>query len=118
MHHGAHMDREPAQPMTATQLREAVWRLRWHHTMELGHGVVTPGGDATQEKLGMLDLPASLEGLTVLDVGFRDVRVVASRPTALSVVRTARRLGRAVRAGDPAPVATASADRLVVHARP
>jgi tRNA (mo5U34)-methyltransferase len=248
--------------MSAAQLREAVGRLRWHHSMDLGQGVVTPGGDATLDKLAMLDFPASMAGKTVLDigawdgffsfeaerrgasrvvamdydcwlqaeghpskagfelarralrssvedvtldvmeldpprvgsfdvvlflgvlyhlrhpllalervfsvtrellilethvtrlgtrrpamvfypgdelggdrtnwwgpnqpavvamlhdVGFRDVRVVASRPAALSAARGARRLARAIRAGDPAPVATASADRLVVHARP
>jgi tRNA (mo5U34)-methyltransferase len=51
------------------------------------------------------------------DVGFRDVRVVASRPPGVSGVRIARRFVRAARTRDPAPVTTATADRLVVHAR-
>jgi len=248
-------------PIPVDDLRKAVARLQWHHTMDLGQGVVTPGGDATQEKLATLGLPASLAGKTVLDigawdgffsfeaerrgasrvvamdhdcwlqaeghpskagfelarralgssvedvtldvmdlapdglgmfdvvlflgvlyhvrhpllalervfsvtrdllilethvarlgtrrpalvfypgdelggdatnwwgpnepavvamlrdVGFRDVRVVASRPPLVSGARTARRFLRAVRADDPAPAATATADRLVVHAR-
>ena len=51
------------------------------------------------------------------DVGFRDVRVVTSRPAPLSALRVARRFLRAARAHDPAPMTTAMADRLVVHAR-
>lgn len=66
------MDTNGAQPMSPEQLREAVSRLRWHHTMDLGHGVVTPGGDATLEKLAKLGLPDSLGGKTVLDIGAWD----------------------------------------------
>ncbi|MBV9284880.1 MAG: DUF1698 domain-containing protein, partial [Acidimicrobiia bacterium] len=66
------MDTNGAQPMSPEQLREAVSRLRWHHTMDLGHGVVTPGGDATLEKLAKLGLPGSLAGKTVLDIGAWD----------------------------------------------
>ncbi|HMC69596.1 MAG TPA: class I SAM-dependent methyltransferase, partial [Mycobacteriales bacterium] len=51
------------------------------------------------------------------DVGFREVRVVWSRPPAVSALRAARRFLRAARSGDPAPMTTALADRLVVHAR-
>ncbi|MBV9285737.1 MAG: hypothetical protein JO176_14035, partial [Acidimicrobiia bacterium] len=51
------------------------------------------------------------------DVGFREVRVVTSRPPAISAVREVRRLWRAYRADDPAPVTTAQGDRIVVHAR-
>jgi tRNA (mo5U34)-methyltransferase len=255
------MDDYGTGPIPVEDLREAVARLQWHHTMDLGHGVVTPGGDATAEKLALLDLPASLAGKTVLDigawdgffsfeaerreasrvvamdydcwlqaeghpskagfelarralgssvedvtldvmdlspdrlgmfdvvlflgvlyhvrhpllalervfgvtgdllilethvarlgtrrpalvfypgdelggdatnwwgpnepavvamlrdVGFKDVRVVASRPPVLTGIRAARRLARAARAHDPSPTTTAMADRLVVHAR-
>jgi tRNA (mo5U34)-methyltransferase len=248
-------------PISADLLRKEVFAREWHHVMDLGHGVVTPGRDATQAKLLKLGLPSSLEGKTVLDigawdgffsfeaerrgaarvlamdydcwlqadghpskagfeiarralrsavgdvtldvmeltpervgvfdvvlflgvlyhlrhplfalervfsvtadlliletevmrlgtrrpmmvffprdelagdasnwwgpneaaiiamlrdVGFREVRVVASRRPAVSAARAARRLVRAVRSGDAAPVTTASADRIVVHAR-
>jgi len=66
------MDTGGANPTSAEELREAVLKLRWHHTMDLGHGIVTPGGDATLEKLATLGLPASLVGRTVLDIGAWD----------------------------------------------
>ena len=59
-------------PISSERLRRQVSALRWHHTMDLGHGVVTPGGDATQEKLTRLGLPASMAGKTVLDIGAWD----------------------------------------------
>jgi tRNA (mo5U34)-methyltransferase len=58
--------------MTRTELRSEVDRLRWYHTIDLGDGVVTPGVDNTPERLARLDLPASLQGLSVLDVGAWD----------------------------------------------
>lgn len=45
---------------------------RWYHTIDLGDGVVTPGADNTPVRLERLDLPASLAGLTVLDIGAWD----------------------------------------------
>src|SRR5437588_8863504 len=53
----------------AEQLREEVDKLDWYHRMDLGHGVVTPGHDTTASKLRELDLPESLDGKTVLDIG-------------------------------------------------
>ena len=64
--------------------------LRWYHTIDLGDGIVTPGVDKTPVRLAELDLPPSLSGKTVLDIGAWDgffsfeaerrgaVRVVAS----------------------------------------
>lgn len=46
--------------------------LRWYHTIDLGRGVVTKGIDDTPLRLARLDLPASLAGLTVLDIGAWD----------------------------------------------
>jgi tRNA (mo5U34)-methyltransferase len=46
--------------------------LRWYHTIDLGQGVVTRGADNTPLRLARLDLPASLSGLSVLDVGAWD----------------------------------------------
>ncbi|TMK87962.1 MAG: DUF1698 domain-containing protein [Actinobacteria bacterium] len=66
------MATDETDPISAQRLRQQVSALRWHHTMDLGHGVVTPGGDATQEKLRKLALPASLAGKTVLDIGAWD----------------------------------------------
>ena len=46
--------------------------LRWYHSIDLGNGVVTNGADDTPFRLARLDLPASLAGRTVLDVGAWD----------------------------------------------
>jgi tRNA (mo5U34)-methyltransferase len=58
--------------MTARDLRSETAALRWYHTIDLGGGVVTPGVDDTPLRLARLDLPVSLAGKTVLDVGAWD----------------------------------------------
>ena len=70
-------------------LRERVNALPWHHTIDLGHGVVSPGRDPSDKKLAELHLP-SLVGKTVLDIGawdgffsFAAERLGASRVVAL-----------------------------------
>jgi tRNA (mo5U34)-methyltransferase len=54
------------------KLRESVAALRWYHTIDLGHGVVTPGVDNSAHRLARIDLPASLTGKSVLDIGAWD----------------------------------------------
>ena len=58
--------------MTPDELRAAVSRLGWFHTIDLGNGIVTPGRDESQRKLGWIGLPEDLRGRTVLDVGAWD----------------------------------------------
>lgn len=58
--------------MLPAELKARVAQLRWHHSMDLGHGIVTPGQDNSARKLARLQLPASLAGKTVLDVGAWD----------------------------------------------
>jgi tRNA (mo5U34)-methyltransferase len=53
-------------------LRAAVARTRWFHTIDLGGGIVTPGVDDSSRKLAWLHLPSDLTGKTVLDVGAWD----------------------------------------------
>src|SRR3954449_10126890 len=53
-------------------LRAAVARQGWFHTIDLGNGIVTPGRDESARKLGWIGLPADLSGRTVLDVGAWD----------------------------------------------
>jgi tRNA (mo5U34)-methyltransferase len=55
----------------ADELRARADALRWFHTIDLGHGVVTPGVIDSQLRLDNLRLPP-LEGKTVLDVGAWD----------------------------------------------
>jgi tRNA (mo5U34)-methyltransferase len=59
-------------PPDVESLRRQVAQVRWWHTMDLGHGVRTPGLDDTPAKLPRLRLPADLRGQTVLDVGAWD----------------------------------------------
>lgn len=58
--------------MTVTDLERRVAAHRWYHSIDLGGGIVTRGIDDTPLRLARLDLPASLKGLTVLDVGAWD----------------------------------------------
>ena len=46
--------------------------IRWYHSIDLGGGVVTKGIDDTPLRLARLDLPQSLAGQTVLDIGAWD----------------------------------------------
>ena len=58
--------------MNVTALAERVAAHRWYHSIDLGGGIVTRGIDDTPLRLARLDLPASLQGLSVLDVGAWD----------------------------------------------
>jgi hypothetical protein len=64
--------------MTPDELRSQVDALRWYHTIDLGHGVVTKGVDNTPLRLARVDLPASLAGRSVLDIGAWDGFFVAA----------------------------------------
>jgi tRNA (mo5U34)-methyltransferase len=44
----------------------------WYHRIEVAPGVVTPGVNDSQMVLEALQLPESLEGMRVLDIGARD----------------------------------------------
>src|SRR6185503_7724443 len=55
-----------------SRLRSQADALRWYHTIDLGQGVVTKGVDDTALRLARIDLPVSLAGQTVLDIGAWD----------------------------------------------
>ena len=57
--------------MQAAELRQ-MNRIRWFHRIALGDSVVTPGRDASSEKLASLGLPENLSGKSVLDIGAWD----------------------------------------------
>ena len=44
----------------------------WWHKIDLGNGITTPGRDDTLTKLVQVNLPQSLQGLSVLDIGAWD----------------------------------------------
>jgi tRNA (mo5U34)-methyltransferase len=58
--------------MTSADLRSRVEAIRWYHTIDLGGGVVTRGVDDSPLRLARVQLPESLEGKTVLDIGAWD----------------------------------------------
>jgi tRNA (mo5U34)-methyltransferase len=79
-------------PENLDELRTLVNSYMWHHQIDLGQGLVTPGRDRSARKLEMLELPP-LGGKTVLDVGawdgyfsFAAERLGASRVVALDSV--------------------------------
>jgi tRNA (mo5U34)-methyltransferase len=53
-------------------LKSRVAAIRWYHTIDLGNGIVTRGVDDTPQRLARVGLPASLQGLSVLDIGAWD----------------------------------------------
>ena len=55
-----------------SDLRSRVEAIRWYHTIDLGGGVVTTGVDDSPVRLARVQLPASLRGKTVLDIGAWD----------------------------------------------
>src|SRR3954453_449423 len=58
--------------LMASDLRPRVEAIRWYHTIDLGAGVVTRGVDDSPVRLARAQLPASLHGKSVLDVGAWD----------------------------------------------
>lgn len=71
-------------------LKREVARINWWHTIDLGHGIVTPGRDRSAEKLRSLGLPEDLRDRTVLDIGAWDgfFSFEAERRGAVRVVAT------------------------------
>jgi len=58
--------------MDKAALQAKVDALRWFHTIDLGHGVVTKGADNSPDRLVRIQMPADLAGRSVLDVGAWD----------------------------------------------
>jgi tRNA (mo5U34)-methyltransferase len=69
---GRALTRAITPAMAGQSLRSKADAIRWYHTIDLGQGVVTRGVDDTPLRLVRLDLPASLEGCSVLDIGAWD----------------------------------------------
>lgn len=53
--------------MQTEELSRRVAEIKWFHTIDLGGGVVTPGLDASPQKLATLGMPEDLSGKSVLD---------------------------------------------------
>jgi tRNA (mo5U34)-methyltransferase len=76
--------------MDPGELRRQADAVRWYHTIDLGHGVVTKGVDDTPARLARVGMPHSLAGSTVLDIGAWDgfFSFEAERRGALRVLAT------------------------------
>jgi len=61
----------PAQ-RRADFLRAEAQKIKWWHSIDLGHGVVTPGAYDTRTLLDRIAMPRDLTGLSVLDIGAWD----------------------------------------------
>lgn len=55
--------------MTAQEIAQRAREFEWYHTIDLGHGVTTPGTYDLRSMLKHYGIPSSLRGKTVLDVG-------------------------------------------------
>jgi tRNA (mo5U34)-methyltransferase len=59
--------------LTAEELQRRLADVyHWYHSIDLGHGIVTPGRDDTRARLDHLRIPEDLRGSTVLDIGAWD----------------------------------------------
>lgn len=58
--------------MNKQELQAKADSVRWYHTIDLGHGLVTEGVDNSPERLARLRLPNDLSGRSVLDIGAWD----------------------------------------------
>ena len=58
--------------VTVEELRDAAGQIRWYHSMDLGHGIVTRGSNDPRVYLKRLQLPPRLDGISVLDIGAWD----------------------------------------------
>lgn len=58
--------------MDVEELKKEVARIKWWHSIDLGHGIVTPGMHKTPERLSLIGLPKDLSGRSVLDIGAWD----------------------------------------------
>ncbi len=64
------MSHEPN--LSVDQIRKQVEAIKWHHSIDLGNGIVTPGQDNSPKKMNRLAFPSSFKGKTVLDIGSWD----------------------------------------------
>jgi tRNA (mo5U34)-methyltransferase len=66
-----HDDLHLAHEWTPSRIRAEVAERTWFHTIDVGHGILTPGQKDTPAEVVHMRLP-DLEGRTVLDIGAYD----------------------------------------------
>lgn len=58
--------------MNVDEIKTGMGNVNWYHTIDLGHGLVTPGVDDTPQRTAQLEIPKDLTGKSVLDIGAWD----------------------------------------------
>lgn len=58
--------------MKIEEIKEKVNKIKWHHKIDLGNEIITPGEISPNWKLKFIGLPEDLSGKTVLDIGAWD----------------------------------------------
>lgn len=56
-------------PEQILEVKQEIQKYQWYHTIDLGHGLVTPGQYDHRPLLKHYGLPTDLTGKTVLDIG-------------------------------------------------
>jgi tRNA (mo5U34)-methyltransferase len=64
-----HITTDDAAALTPDEIRRRISEYEWYHTIDLGHGIVTPGQYDLAPIINHYGIPASLQGRTVLDAG-------------------------------------------------
>jgi len=54
------------------KVRAEIAKVNWYHQIDLGDGIITPGGADTPSRMAPLELPSDLSGKSVLDIGAWD----------------------------------------------
>lgn len=55
--------------MNKKEIKERINEISWHHSIEFGNGMVTPGKSNNVKLLQKIQLPENLSGMTLLDIG-------------------------------------------------
>jgi tRNA (mo5U34)-methyltransferase len=66
------MERDDAGAFTPEEIRRRVDAIHWYQSIDLGHGIRTPGVDDTAKRLEKYRIPKDLHGKSVLDIGAWD----------------------------------------------
>jgi len=58
--------------MDLENIKNEVSKIKWHHQIDLGNGIITPGGTNSLQAIKRMGIPDDLKGKTVLDIGAWD----------------------------------------------
>jgi tRNA (mo5U34)-methyltransferase len=64
--------RDRSDSVKQEEAKQAINRIDWWHTIDLGNGLVTPGKITPADTLNRIGMPDDLSGKTALDIGASD----------------------------------------------